>query len=75
MAKSKPGKKLTKMPNEAKKFLEYKQSKPFQLSLFDLLENEKESSHTIKLYNFMPKYIWGKVENPEEAEVWIRMLL
>lgn len=33
-------------PEEPKKFLEYKQYKPFQLTLFDLPENEKEFSHT-----------------------------
>lgn len=62
--KRKSSKKSTKVkgPEEPKKFLEYKQSKPFQLSLFDLLENEKEFSHTIELYDFMPKYVWGKVE-------------
>ena len=46
----------------AKKFSQHTQSKPFQLSLFDLLENEKEFSHTIELYDFMPKFVWGKVE-------------
>ncbi len=56
MAKSKPSKKLSKVQEEAKKFLEYKQSKPFQLSLFDLFENKKEFSHTIELYDFMPKF-------------------
>src|SRR5213083_2720226 len=47
---------------EPKKFLEYKQTAPFQLSLFDMLDNEKDFSHTIELYDFMPKYVWGKVE-------------
>ncbi len=75
MAKNKPSKKSSKTKEEVKKFLEYNQSKPFQLSLFDLLENEKEFSHTIELYNFMPKYVWGKVENLEEAEVWIKTSL
>src|SRR5207244_4171323 len=48
--KGKTDKKITKakLPEESKKFLEYDQSKPFQLSLFDLLENEKEFSHTIE---------------------------
>ncbi len=54
--KAKTGKKTKKQqPEEPKKFLEYKQSSPFQLSLFDLLENEKDFSHTIELYDFMPK--------------------
>lgn len=60
--KTKSTKKLNQAKEAAKKFLEYNQSKPFQLSLFDLLENEKEFSHTIELYDFMPKYVWGKVE-------------
>jgi hypothetical protein len=38
---------------DPKKFLEYKRSKPLQLSLFDLLENEKEFSYTIEFYDFM----------------------
>lgn len=50
------------VPEETKKFLEYKQSKPYQLTLFDLLENEKEFSHTIELYDFMPKFVWGRVQ-------------
>lgn len=60
--KKKESKKNKIQLEEPKKFLEYKQSKPFQLSLFDLLENEKEFSHTIELYDFMPKFVWGKVE-------------
>jgi hypothetical protein len=60
--KTKTGKKIKLQSEEPKKFLEYKQTKPFQLSLFDLLENEKEFSHTIELYDFMPKFVWGKVE-------------
>lgn len=59
--KAKTGSKPQK-PKEQKKFIEYKQSAPYQLSLFDLLDNEKDFSHTIELYDFMPKYVWGKVE-------------
>lgn len=58
----KTARKIAKKDQEPKKFLEYKQSVPFQLNLFDLLESEKEFSHTIELYDFMPKYVWGKVE-------------
>lgn len=58
-----PAKKAeNKLPEEPKKFLEHKRSNPYQLSLFDLLDNEKDFSHTIELYDFMPKYVWGKVE-------------
>jgi hypothetical protein len=27
-----------------------------------LLDNEKDFSHTVELYDFTPKYVWGKVE-------------
>ena len=30
------------------------------MSLFRLLEKEKDYSHTIELYDFIPKYVWGK---------------
>lgn len=60
--KKKQNKKDLVQPEEPKKFLEYTHSKPLQLSLFDLFENEKEFSHTIELYDFMPKFVWGKVE-------------
>lgn len=43
-----------------KKFVEYKKSTPLQMSLFDLLSDETKFSHTIELYDFMPKYFWGK---------------
>jgi len=46
-----------------KKLEDYKQSKPEQLTLFELLSPEdKKYSNTIELYDFIPKYIWGKVE-------------
>ncbi len=42
---------------------EYDQSHPTQLSLFELLlPQEKGLSNTIELYDFIPKYHWGKVE-------------
>ena len=47
---------------KSKKFAEYKKSTPLQMSLFDLLNDEKDFSHTIELYDFMPKYFWGKAE-------------
>lgn len=45
-----------------KKFLEFEQEKPEQLSLFSLLPTSAESkySNTVELYDFMPKYVWGK---------------
>ncbi len=53
---------LSKKEKE-KKFLEFKKSKPIQLNLFELLEGkERDYSNTVELYDFMPKYVWGKVE-------------
>lgn len=46
-----------------KKLEEYEQSKPEQLTLFELLSPEdKKYSSTIELYDFIPKYFWGKAE-------------
>lgn len=47
---------------KAKLFSQHNQEKPFQLTLFELLKDEEEYSHTVELYDFMPKYVWGKVE-------------
>ena len=55
-------KKSKKGIEKSKKFAEYKKSTPLQMSLFDLLNDEKDFSHTIELYDFMPKYFWGKAE-------------
>lgn len=47
-----------------KKLEEYNQTEPEQLALvFRLGEEEKEQySNSIELYDFMPKYVWNKVE-------------
>ncbi len=45
-----------------KRFSDYDKSTPIQMSLFDLLNNERDFSHTVELYDFMPKYFWGKPE-------------
>lgn len=46
-----------------KKFEEYEQTLPVQLPLFEFAQpSEKRYSNTIELYDFMPKYHWGKVE-------------
>jgi len=50
---------------KSKKFGEYELSKPFQLTLFDLDAGEDSYSQSIELYDFMPKYIWGKVDRIE----------
>ncbi len=42
---------------------EYDQNRPTQLTLFELLlPQERGLSNTIELYDFIPKYHWGKVE-------------
>jgi hypothetical protein len=47
----------------AKNLNDYDQSRPMQLTLFELLlPQEKGLSNTIELYDFIPKYHWGKVE-------------
>jgi len=46
-----------------KKLADYKRTEPVQLSLFEFIQpQEKHYSNTIELYDFMPKYHWGKVE-------------
>lgn len=46
-----------------KKIEDYEQSKPVQLSLFEmLLPEEKKFSNTVELYDFIPKYHWGKAK-------------
>lgn len=46
-----------------KKFDEYKQSYPVQLTLFSLLDGGDENySQTIEFYDFIPKYVVGNVE-------------
>jgi len=49
-----------KVKEKKKKFLEFQNENPVQMSLFRLLEKEKDYSHTIELYDFIPKYVWGK---------------
>ena len=54
-------KKVSPMMTAVKKIDEFKQSKPAQMSLFEmLLPQEREFSNTIELYDFIPKYFWGK---------------
>lgn len=59
------------MPKPRKKFEEYVQEKPFQLNLFQFLEesalganrqhrqNVRDYSQSIELYDFIPKYVWS----------------
>jgi hypothetical protein len=51
------------VPAKAKKLKDYEHTKPAQLTLFEmLLPNEREFSNTVELYDFIPKYHWGKVQ-------------
>ena len=51
------------IPENVKKLDEYDQSHPVQLTLFELLlPQDRGLSNTIELYDFIPKYHWGKVE-------------
>lgn len=48
---------------KVKRLEEYEHSKPMQLDMFQLLlPEEKRFSNTIELYDFIPKYYWGKAE-------------
>lgn len=48
-------------PNKLKRINEFEHSKPIQLNLFELLSTQdREFSNTIELYDFIPKYFWGK---------------
>jgi hypothetical protein len=48
---------------KTKALAEFKKSHPEQLSLFELLTPQgNKYSNTIELYDFMPKYHWGKVQ-------------
>lgn len=51
-----------KKNKKVKKFEQIEQTKPVQLSLFDLEPDEDNYSHSIELYDFMPKYFWGKAK-------------
>lgn len=51
------------VPAKAKKLKDYEHTKPSQLTLFEMiLPNEREFSNTVELYDFIPKYHWGKVQ-------------
>lgn len=62
VSKRKPSDKIAAQET-VKKLNEYEQTKPEQLTLFELLlPHERGLSNTIELYDFIPKYHWGKVE-------------
>ncbi len=60
---------MTKAPRrkrEKKKPLEqFEQSKPIQLTLFEAEPEDKDYSRSVELYDFIPKYCWGKVKRIE----------
>lgn len=55
------------LPEKERKDLgDYQLTKPEQLNLFELLlPQEKKFSNTVELYDFIPKYVWGKVNRIE----------
>jgi hypothetical protein len=54
---------LEAVPVSRKPVEEYEQTKPHQLILFELLHpEERDFSQTVELYDFMPKYNWGKAQ-------------
>jgi hypothetical protein len=60
MATKKPKKNADE---KAKRLEDYRQEKPEQLTFFQIIApDEKRFSNTIELYDFIPKYVWGKVE-------------
>jgi hypothetical protein len=49
---------------KTKKFADFVETENPQLSLFTLLEDDRDDySHTIELYDFMPKFVFGKPDH------------
>jgi hypothetical protein len=48
-----------------KTFEQFDQSKPRQLTLFETQPEDKDYSRSVELYDFIPKYCWGKVKRIE----------
>ena len=58
-----PAKKPRGNRQKKKRFAQYEQSRPQQLTFFELVGyGEEKYSHTNELYDFLPKYFWGKAE-------------
>ena len=49
-----------KHEKKKKKLDNFEISKPEQLSLFELSSSDKDYSQSIELYDFIPKYFWGR---------------
>ncbi len=58
----KKNKTVNEREGEEKKYLEFERELPEQLNLFSLLDTRQETSYsnTVELYDFLPKYVWGK---------------
>lgn len=67
LTKSKPKmeKKRRRKREKQKQFEQFEQSKPMQLQLFELEPSDKDYSQTVELYDFIPKYNWGKAKRIE----------
>lgn len=73
------------MPKSTKKFEEFEQTTPKQMQLFRFIEDSGEAmssseqarfrkySQSIELYDFMPKYFWGKAKRDENGTLPILM--
>ena len=59
-AKPKTEKPRRRKREKSKKFEQLEVSRPLQLTLFDLEQDEDSYSQSIELYDFIPKYVWGK---------------
>lgn len=56
--------------NDIKKLDQYKRTKPDQLNLFEMLGPEDQQySNSIELYDFIPKYFWGKSDRVKVERV------
>lgn len=63
MAQNLGRRKAKKVAKPPKKLEDYVQTRPEQLDLFELLAPaERAYSNTVELYDFIPKYVWGKQE-------------
>ncbi len=57
------GTKAKKKEREVKSLKQYRHEKPIQLTFFEyLLPEERRYSNTVELYDFIPKYHWGKTQ-------------
>jgi len=61
---------MLEQKKKVKKLNEYKQTKPKQLALFELVApTVKAYSNTIELYDAIPKYIWRKEKTKENNKI------